>query len=77
MSDNTDPIKPVRTQGARTSFFPPYALMVGLVASSILDSFLIHLPIFEGNIIFLIIGLTIAVSSFFIALYNLNIFSDN
>ena len=77
MSDNTDPIKPVRAQGARTSFFPPYALMIGLVASSILDSFLIHLPIFEGNIIFLIIGQTNAVSSFLIAIYTLKIFSDN
>ena len=51
-----DPIKPVKKQGARTKFFPPYALMIGLIASSLLDSFLVHLPIFAGNIIVLIIN---------------------
>ena len=72
-----DPIKPVKKQGARTKFFPPYALMIGLIGSSLLDSFLVHLPIFAGNIIVLIIGLTIAVSSFLMAIYTLKIFSDN
>mgnify|MGYP005728067725 FL=1 len=72
-----DPIKPVKKQGARTKFFPPYALMIGLIGSSLLDSFLVHLPIFAGNIIILIIGLTIAVSSFLMAIYTLKIFSDN
>ena len=71
------PIKPVKKRGARTEFFPPYALMVGLIGSSLLDSFLVHLPIFAGNIIVLIIGLTIAVSSFLMAIYTLKIFSDN
>jgi len=72
-----DPIKPVKKRGARTKFFPPYALMIGLIGSSLLDSFLVHLPIFAGNIIILIIGLTIAVSSFLMAIYTLKIFSDN
>ena len=45
MANNKDPIKPVRAQGARTTFFPPYALMIGLIASSFLDSFFIHLPL--------------------------------
>ena len=72
-----DPIKPVKKQGARTKFFPPYALMIGLIGSSLLDSFLVHLPIFAGNIIVFIIGLTIAVSSFLMAIYTIKIFSDN
>ena len=57
MANNKDPIKPVRAQGARTTFFPPYALMIGLIASSLLDSFFIHLPLFKGSMIVLIIGL--------------------
>ena len=69
MTNNKDPIKPVRAQGARTTFFPPYALMIGLIASSLLDSFLIHLPLFKGSMIVLIIGLIIAVSSFLMAIY--------
>ena len=77
MSRENDPIKPVRAQGARTTFFPPYALMIGLLVSSLLDSFLIHLPIFKGNVAFLIIGLTVAVLSFLLAIYTLKIFSDN
>ena len=77
MSSENDPIKPVRAQGARTTFFPPYALMIGLLVSSLLDSFFIHLPIFKGNIAFLIIGLTAAVLSFLLAIYTLKIFSDN
>ena len=77
MTNNKDPIKTVRAQGARTTFFPPYALMIGLIASSLLDSFFIHLPLFEGSIIVLIIGLIIAVSSFLMAIYTLKIFSDN
>ena len=71
-----DPIKPAKKQGARTKFFPPYALMIGLLGSSLLDSFLVHLPIFKGNLIFLILGLTIAVTSFLTAIYTLKIFSD-
>ena len=77
MTNNKDPIKPVRAQGARTTFFPPYALMIGLIASSLLDSFFIHLPLFKGSMIVLIIGLIIAVSSFLMAIYTLKIFSDN
>ena len=77
MANNKDPIKPVRAQGARTTFFPPYALMIGLIASSLLDSFFIHLPVFKGSVIVLIIGLIIAVSSFLMAIYTLKIFSDN
>ena len=74
MANNKDPIKPVRAQGARTTFFPPYALMIGLIASSLLDSFFIHIPLFKGSIIVLIIGLIIAVSSFLMAIYTLKIF---
>tara|TARA_B100001029_G_scaffold79282_1_gene64987 strand:- start:103 stop:597 length:495 start_codon:yes stop_codon:yes gene_type:complete len=76
MNDN-DPIKKIREQGAETTFFPPYALLIGLLGSSIIDSFLIHLPIFEGNWFFLAIGLSLAVTFFGIAIYTLKIFGDN
>ena len=43
----------------------------------IFDSFFIHLPIFKGNLVFLIFGLVVAVLSFLLAIYTLKIFSDN
>ena len=77
MNSRNDPIKPVKKRGAKTTFFPPYVLILGLFSSSIVDSFLIHMPIFKSNLILLILGLGLAISFFGLAIYTLKIFSDN
>ena len=67
-----------KRKGARVKFFPPYALMFGLLISSLIEVFIYPMPFMgNGSYLFLILGITITLASFVLAIFTLTIFTAN
>ena len=67
-----------KRKGARVKFFPPYALMFGLLISSLIEVFICPMPFMgNGSYLFLILGITITLASFVLAIFTLTIFTAN